>query len=296
MAEKYYYGRVGHVSIEDKDGTMHDYGDTTVDKNLDFKFKIKRSRGVGRISAHIDILGLSHEQIDSLIYWGPEDRTISRLRKIQVFAGYRDSGEVMIYEGYVISARPSPFPENWLSIESDQLQLADAMMNVTFSETPIKGILKSIAKFYKKGFNWDNDIPEKVIGQYIANKPLDNLLNDIEKLDDNVMIRLEGGTIYAKFRGTKKIDTTISAENGLMLVEEVSFTSMIFKMRLEPDIRTNDILKIESTLYPSLSGNTWEVYQVEHIGHLRGNEWETRVITWSTEETKRKNTKRPEKG
>lgn len=127
-----FFNRVGHVEV---DLNYNANGDPFTDENkkkitlhrsfkgLDFSFKIDKPLACSCLEADISIMGLSLEHVHEITSWTAEGLAYARRNRIRVYAGYADNsrsdnGEMLLFDGDIISAFPSSPPEMWVKIRA----------------------------------------------------------------------------------------------------------------------------------------------------------------------------------
>lgn len=281
-----YWKRVGHISINGVN-----YGSD--DNALDFRFRIRKVLAAQRFEASIDILGLSLETIHELTMWQPWNVSIAKERTIEVYAGYEDEGEKLLFSGYIYEARPTNPPNMWLNIKADNLSFLDKKLEqgCKRGKCKFKKYLKELVDnaYFESGkrlaLKIASDVENKDLYNPYYNSTLSTLPQYIESLHD-VFSYIDNGCLYVVNRNPKEYPTmrgiyVLNVDTGLLGIGKYDYSQIEAKMRLDTRFGMNDFIWIQSELYPENATGAFLVNEVEYNGHLRGQEWETVIHAWN---------------
>ncbi len=272
-ANKLFYNRVGHVEIEQPDGSFMAY------RGLDFRFDVQVN-GCTYSRFTVGICGLSRDSLNNLIVWRSPN-AYDNPRHIRVYAGYEDGGESLIAEGGIFSAIPTTPPEVWLNIEACKFlekrvpAVHEASHEATFNE-----IFSIIAEIF--GMN----CRDRVTTVDKEKKYDFDYTGSVERLPQrfadafNIIVYEENGTLIARDKGgehkTPEDAIPIDTAHGLLAVSRVDYCKVSLTTRLNNVFELFTWVDLTSTRIPQANGKYW-VTNVRHTGQLRGENWQTTV-------------------
>lgn len=272
---KLFWNRVGHVEVEQPDGSFTSY------TGLDFKFDVMIS-GCTYSRFSVGICGLSRDSLNSLITW-PQPESYRNPRHVKVYAGYEDGGESLIAQGGIFSAIPTPPPNVWLNIEACKFLENRRPIE---GEPPINGSFIEI--FTRVGHICGMDTQtERGVWSVL---PKDKDTYDFEftgsvellpqKLADafNLNIYEKDGRLIADVKrkeySSPSNAITLDRESGLLGVGTIEYNKASVTTRLNPAYELFTWVDLKSERIPQADDKYW-VTNVRHTGHLRGDEWRT---------------------
>ena len=276
--------RIGYVAIENDRGGFDTYGG---EDSLDFKFD-------GTISAEIcpkfvvSILGLSKETMAGLTVWNPIE-AFSRSRQIRVYAGYEnDNIEKPIFDGIICEAFPTQPPEAWMNFKCILNYLSKDIPQIDIPESPktLGEIAEQIAILCGRSMKWNAVRTSKDFSasfNFDKTSPYDLVLRFNEKFDGLIMYVDEEGVItvidnYGERNAISGGIQTISIDNGMLGLNNITMIGARVIKRLDPDIKCFSWINVESRLVNKANGSYYVVYK-RHVGHFRGQEWYTQLDT-----------------
>lgn len=297
MGGNLYFKRVGHIAISGPNGDFIDYGEGM--NALDFKFHIKKSVYNPICEARIEVYGLNLPTIQRLTYWGYYKADELMKRRVQVYAGYADSGEGLLYDGYGYKVTPTQPPNAGVIIEAqNNLTYARKPKSVTVTkEADFRTIVEYVAEELGLVAKIDSDVPKKKIKQVHISGTERDMIRTLEGLAD-VYVWLEKGKntdesnkeVKGVLRVANKIQKypnglsplTLDLEHGLLGLNSLTLEGVEARVRLDSRLDRAGWVNIDSTLYPKRSSGNYWVHEIEHRGHFRGQEWETLVRAYNT--------------
>lgn len=267
-----YWDRVGYVCIENSNGDMIEY------RGLDFKFKVKSIAGIYK-DFSVSVLGLSSDTINDLTVWNPV-KAIRHPRKIEVWAGYANTGAEVIATGYVWYALPTRPPEMWMNFECRQfLKYNDMISNpYVLHNRSVKEIFNVLAAECGYRADWQASGGDVVIGAYTVEGKKGDLMKQFVHTFNKSVSERSRAYICVDPHGERRTPTKqilASIDTGLLAVGNINIKGARITTRLRADVQLMDWIYLESILIPSASGSYY-VIEVEMEGHLRGDKWESR--------------------
>lgn len=238
--------------------------------------------------AQISISNLNQEHIDRLLNFCKLAGAIEKKKVIRLNVGYNDS-TVCIFEGYIFDTKLTSPPDIQFSfsaiIRGDALwKQADISLT---NQVTIKQVYEEVAK--KLGLQLDyKATSEKTLANFVSNKSVPMLLNDLKNLDNKIDFYLANAyqnnsmgvmRVYDKNEQQTPWSKNhiLNAKTGLLGVPEFTVIGANIRCQLNPQITRLDTVEIES-IYQKAGNGKYLVMQVQHIGELRGNNFETRIF------------------
>ena len=290
--QRIYWNRVGYLKIQMDNGELQQFGGDG--EMFDMKFE-GRKWGDFYSTFRCSILGLTREHINALTIWD-KGEALMKKRYIEVYAGYSSIGNDMaspIFKGYVMNAIPTSPPEMWMNFECIRAWDKDdyvAGVDKDEKKSPVE-ILKKIAELTGLSFSeresWrisDNTIAEKKADFIYSGFKRCQLPYLFAKQFDCRIIDQNGTIVASDKRGWLSIPepndlmpSPISQDNGLLAVGNVNMTGARIVHRLDNRFKLCSWVKLDSRLIPKANAKPYFVNAVTHIGHLRGDKWQTEV-------------------
>lgn len=286
------YERVGHIEL-DVDGIIKRYD------GLDFRFSIEKVAGGGTPNfAHIGILGLSRTTVNDIATYLQRSFYGSRRKLIKIYAGYRKTGEQLIFCGDIIIAKPSQPPDNWISISAqtngwmrsevtsfdlyDEAQKDKVETGRDDKKITIRFLFERIAKLYGMSLEYKTDNPDldrEIVGFDCTGSYQDifrraNTLSSVKMMCEYTAEKKQIIIVYddssTNANGSKIYN--LSAESGLIGIPEFMFPEVKFRMLMNPYIHLFDDVNIKSILVPN-AGGIFNIRRIRYNGHFRGTPW-----------------------
>lgn len=283
-----YWNRTGYLKIQMDDGTMKQFGG--VGEMFDMKFDGLKF-GDFYSTFKCSILGLTREHINALTVWD-KGQAIKRKRYLEVYAGYSSNGDDMnkpIFAGYVMNAIPTSPPEMWMNFECIRAWDKDqCVTNVgTMRNASPREILQKIAEILELDFNltsfmassisWD----KKEYSFGFSGKKKTQLTYDFAHQFNCICIDQNGTLIAADKRewlkAPRHITREISQDTGMLAVGNVDIAGAKIVHRLDNTFALLSWVDVKSRLIPNMDARPYFVRSIRHIGHLRGEQWQTEI-------------------
>ena len=286
--QRTYWNRIGYLKIQMDDGTIRQFGGEG--EMFDMKFDGLKF-GDFYSTFTCSILGLTREHINALTVWD-KGQALQKKRYIEVYAGYSSNGDDMstpIFAGYVMNAIPSSPPEMWMNFEC--IRAWDKDQCVTGVETmrnaSPRQILEKIAKIMELDFNmtsfmaqtidWD---AEKYTFEFSGKKKVQLTYKFANQF--NCICIDQNGTLVAADRRmwlqqAGRISRDVNQESGMLAVGNVDIAGAKIVHRLDNSFSLLSWVNVQSRLIPKMDSRPYYVRAFRHIGHLRGDKWQTEL-------------------
>lgn len=257
-------------------------------EGVNIRFSCETTSTYGIVSSGtIDVYNLNRHDTEFLTtstsFW------LNRQRLVQLYAGYDDDIR-MIMSGQILEAPPSGYPDMSLHIRLyGNTKWTSEVINVQKSELKIVDLIDYVGRVTGYAVN----MPDWLRRQNMwLNKRLDNysytgtpmdLLDKIQNMvggynpnEDSFVIGVQNDEIVV---GSPSKDATnnvllVSKETGMIGLPMPTYNGIDVKMLLNPDIKVNDVIKLESDRVGMCNGYYY-VIKIRHEGEVRGNQFYT---------------------
>lgn len=283
MSKWPYYHRVGHVEIDLQGGATINTGE------CNFKFNVEFPVACRAVQANVSILGLSFETIQSIIAYMPTPSEKAREHIIRIYAGYEETGEELIYTGYIIQAIPRNPPQMWIDIVATNF---GSLMNTYEIEGSEQEVTRRdwIAKICKT-CGWEgpviypenNESVKKALDVKMKDKSISssNALKIAEMIDlcnaeGLFTVNLYDNIFYVYPNNPQEVPKSLSQDininTGLVGIPEVKWMDITLTSFMTTRYRQANWVNLTSQMIPKANGYYW-VYNIKYTGELRGKEW-----------------------
>lgn len=286
--QRTYWNRTGYLKIQMDNEGMQQFGGEG--EMFDMKFDGLKF-GDFYSTFTCSILGLSREHINALTVWD-KGQALQKKRYIEVYAGYSSNGDDMskpIFAGYVMNAIPTSPPEMWMNFECIRAWDKDQCVTgvETMRDASPRQILQKIAEILEVDFNitsfmsstikWDE---EKYAFSFAGKKKV-QLTYDFAHQFNCICID-QNGTIVAVdrrewLRAPKRIAREVSQDTGMLAVGNVDIAGAKVVHRLDNTFSLLSWVDVKSRLIPNMDARPYYVRAFRHMGHLRGDKWQTEL-------------------
>jgi len=279
-----YFNRTGYVSIENDRGEWVNFGGNS--DALDFKFSGEK---IGRVYTwfNVSILGLSSDTINALTVWNPA-KSINRKRRIRVFAGYEGDGRTNpIFEGIVFEAMPTNPPEMWMNFKCLHFDdIGDEKRSIEFRRMRRNEIIAELAKPFGLKTSWEDknisgDDTGKFIeesfsfsGSYMAAIDYFSERFRVRCFEENGILRVVGMRPWLSQPPEDAV--VVDTGHGMLGLGNVTIAGAKIRKRLDDTAPMMGWVYLKSSIIPKANGY-YCVIKKKHVGHFRGNEWETEL-------------------
>lgn len=206
--------------------------------------------------------------------------SVQQKRKVEVYAGYEDSGTSLVFRGYVFEAKPTSPPEMWVEITCLPDLINDNVVEIDKTGTPdVIGLY--LASLLKLNFRNDwsvsgkSDMRFKYSGK-LSGAPL-SFANSL-----GIKVFFEGDTfVMTDKRGwlkEVKNSRTINMANGMIGIPKVDMRGAVIRVRVDDSYGLCSWVYLESAIFPKANGYYF-VIKKTHNGHFRGENWYTDLET-----------------
>lgn len=278
-------------------------------EGLDVRFTIQNIGDAAMNEAQISICNLPRGDLEFLTTWEEWDRARSENKIVRLSAGYNDD-VALLYEGYIVHALPTRPPDVWLNMRL----LQHYEKNVRIYSELLRGnnTLKDTALYIANQLglqlSWQADavdLAEKIIPNFSWSGSQLDVIKQLKKLA-GIDVYMEGSQLVVSDRrvivdetntsvrtvppqflsqtysaDSQKIasnayDYEITAANGMLDIPYVDPLGVEVRMLLNNKIKRGDRILLNSEYLPSAFG-IYDVFNVTHVGHLRGQQFYTAV-------------------
>lgn len=260
-------------------------------EGVNIRFSCETVSTLGIVSnGTIDVYNLNRDDTQflttSTAFW------LNKQRFVQLYAGYDDDVK-LIMSGQIIEAPPSGYPDTALHIRLfGNAEWQSTIIDVQKSDLKIVDLIDYVGSITKMPVNmpqWLRDSNEWL------NKRLDNYsytgtpIGMLEKIQDMVggfnpnkssfFISAANGSIQVGSPEKNNEDNVllVSKETGMVGLPMPTYNGINVKMLLNPNIRVNDRIKLESDRVPMCNGYYY-VLRLQHEGELRSNQFYTTLF------------------
>ena len=216
------------------------------------------------------------------------------VNSIRLFAGWVDDGAPMIYEGTIVQATPEGLPDTWLTFEC-----ANNYESRFIAQTmdPIVGTIQNIAQRIAGLFGATLEVRSRNVLRQAnfssGSRSLWDCLLLFQRMFPELLLWIDAqtGKMYlddalAVARPADSSSALIVSGDGqrgnlkmIGLPEwNDQYSGIEFKTMLAPTLRPLTWVRIDSSRYPQLFGNSlFRVRTIEHSGQTRGNDYYSHI-------------------
>lgn len=281
--------RIAYVQIQTPSG------DKEI-RNIGMKFRVNRKMSETGSTANVSIANLSREDVEYLTTYMSPYIDQSKRKKINIFAGYENTGVGLIFSGDIYSALPEGLPDTWLNIEA-KTNYYNQQNIISYSSTA--ATTKQIAENYaaQSGLQlvWEST-SQKVIDSFNYSGAKAKMLNALNKMDDFIIFIDNGllkvmdkiserpaqiepekqATAPQSTQTRQDVSTTkkagyvkyINQDSGLIGIPQPDEYGVKFKVLLDPTINLGDWIYLASKRLPIVNGY-YQVYELTFDGATR---------------------------
>ncbi len=240
---------------------------STVMKRLNglaIKGRVSRKMGSLFSQARISVANLSADDVEFLTTYTSPYINVNTLKKINIYAGYENTGYGRIFTGDIYKALPNGMPDTWLNIEAKSLYynqrtpLSYGVANVTTST-----IAQSIANQLDLTLDWEATEDKTVDSFSFAGSEAElikefNQLTDALAYEDNGLLKVVDKVAKTTGRSVK----LISKDTGMIGLPEPDQFGIRVRCLLDPSLYCGDWIKVESVKIPSINGY-YQIYTLD---------------------------------
>lgn len=254
--------RVCYVEVE----TVNEKGEKQLKKldGLAIKGRVSRKAGTVQAQATLQIANLNRETIEYLTTYSSPYFNPKTKKKINIYAGYEETGWGRIFSGDITEAIPKELPDIWLHIKAKSLYYQQRVpLSYSTNNITSKELAESIANQLDLSFDWQATSQKKIdIFDHIGSKA--ELIKEYNKLEDVVMYEDNGvlRVFDKKQIPDNKSVKIISAQTGLIGEVEPDQYGIKFKCLLDASMRCGGWVKTESVKLPGTNG-IYSIYTLD---------------------------------
>lgn len=270
------FDRVGHVEILVGDHLKSFEG-------LDFRFNItKLYEGGVKGNASIGILGLNRAHIQYLSTFLDNATNLSMRKRIKVYAGYRNSGEHLIFDGDIMLAAPTTPPDNWLNITAftngrNHTKIISGAINGNIRYGELIRYFAEYIGLEPKVVTGDERELNRVIHGFDCSGSKADIIDRLNSIGDLVCVEdTERGVLWVGSRDFRLRSNTekyvVNYKTGMVGIPKFLFPNVSFSMLINSRIRLWDTVRLESEYVRGGNGD-YVVRSIKYNGQLRGGKW-----------------------
>lgn len=223
---------------------------------LAIKGTVSRKAGTVQAEASVSIANLAKPTIEYLTtyttpYFNPKTK-----KKINIYAGYENTGWGQIFTGDIIEAIPQDMPDVWLQVKAksqyynQRVPISYGVGNIT-----LKDLAQSIADELNLPLDWKSTSTKTVAGFDLIGSKGDlikeyNRLGDVVMFEDNGKLRV----VDKKTNPDTNKAKLISLHTGLIGDFEPDQYGIKGKCLIDPSMNLGDWIKTESIKLPGTNG------------------------------------------
>ena len=259
-------------------------------EGVNIRFSCQTASTLGILSnGTIDVYNLNRDDTQflttSTAFW------LNKQRFVQLYAGYDDDVK-LIMSGQILEAPPSGYPDMALHIRLfGNAEWQSTIIDVQKSDLKIVDLIDYVGTITRMPVNMPQWLRES--NEWL-NKRLDNYsytgtpIGLLEKIQDMVggynpnkssfFISAANNEIEVGSPERRDNDVLlVSKETGMVGLPMPTYNGINVKMLLNPNIRVNDRIKLESERVPMCNGYYY-VLRLQHEGELRSNQFYTTLF------------------
>lgn len=248
-------------------------------EGINLQFSVTKSMGAVMNEADITIYNLAMEDIEYLTTFTSQWIAYSKRKRLRIFAGYKDTGVGLIFDGDIIEALPSSPPDIALKCKARSGAYGNCTM-ISQSITDaisVKDLLKQAEQWTGLTVKDTSTTTRKVNGFYYTGS-VTQLIGQLNDIPDIIAYE-DDGSLCVVDRKNVDIGTQtrlLNKESGLIGVPQPDAIGIKATMLLDPSIKIGQRIKIESSLIPACNG-VYTIYELKHHGELRGSDFCTDI-------------------
>lgn len=231
---------------------------------LAIKGRVSRKMGSILSEARVSIANLTKQDIEYLTTYTSPYINPSVLKRINIYAGYEETGWGRIFTGDIYKALPSDMPDTWLNIEAKSLYYQNRVpISYGVTNTSSKDLAQSIANNLGLAFDWQATSTKTFdIFNFLGSKT--GLIKEYNNLEDVTMFE-ENGVLKVVDKLSKPPEGSIKVINkdtGMIGIPEPDQFGVKVKCLLDPSLFCGSWIKVESVKLPTINGN-YQIYTLD---------------------------------
>lgn len=253
--------RVCFIEVETNDNGRREL------KRLDglaIKGRVSRKMGSILSEAKLSVANLKQSQLEYLTTYTSPYINPSVRKKINIYAGYENSGWGRIFTGDIYKALPDGMPDTWLNIEAkslfyqNRIPLSYGLQNVSMEEAG-----KSIANNLGLSFEWQAT-SKKTLDVFNFCGSQAQMIKEYNELDDVIMFE-DNGVLKVVDKIAKRENRSaklISPQTGLIGLPEPDQFGVKLKCLLDASLFCGDWIQLVSEKLPVVNGY-YQIYTID---------------------------------
>ena len=233
-------------------------------EGLAIKGTVSRKAGTVQSEANLQIANLNQSTIEYLTtyttpYFNPKTK-----KKINIYAGYEQTGWGRIFSGDITEALPQDMPDVWLHVKAKSLYYEQRVpVSYGVNNTTIKELGQSIANQLGLSFDWQATSTKTIDNFDLVGSKGDlikefNKLEDVTMFEDNGILRVIDKKAAAP-NGKVKL---ISLDTGLIGNIEPDQYGIKFKTLLDPSDYCGRWIQTKSLKLKGTNG-LYQIYSID---------------------------------
>lgn len=227
---------------------------------LAIRGRVSRKMGSTQSDADVSIANLTQSDIEYLTtFTGPYVKPKVQ-KKINIYAGYENTGWGRIFSGDIERALPDGQPDVWLNIKAKSLYYSNRIpLSYGVANTTNKELAKSIANNLGLAFEWQATSQKTIdVFNFTGSKAglikEFNDLEDVTMFEDNGVIKVVDKISKPPQNGVK----LISKDTGMIGIPEPDQYGIKVKCLLDASLKVGGWIKTQSVRLPGTNG----IYQI----------------------------------
>jgi hypothetical protein len=231
---------------------------------LAIKGRVSRKMGSVFSEARLSVANLTKDDVEFLTTYTSPYMNPSVRKKINIYAGYENTGYGQIFTGEIYKALPNGMPDTWLDIEAKSLYyeqrtpLSYGVNNITTKE-----LAQSVATQLNLTLDWLASEVKTLDSFNFAGSQAE-LIKEFNQLTDAMMFE-DNGILKVVDRASKTTNGKIKLINvhtGMIGLPEPDQFGIKVKCLLDPSLSCGSWIKVESIKLPALNGQ-YQIYTLD---------------------------------
>lgn len=248
------------------------------DTSLKIDFNIEMSFNGNFSNGDILITGLTQRDIAFLATNYELGSAKLKPSLVTLEAGYNDN-LALILNGNIVEA----IPDFTNSDHSIRLKVMSGIQNnmelknisISLESTTFKDLCQEVAKNNNVALEYDNNIPNKVIGDFTFQGSPFSQIQELKNINKDLYITLDNKTLkVTSLTGSKAVKLRVDNKTGLIENPIPKATGCEVTMLLNSSISLNDFIELNSLKIPQLN-SVYRIIALKHIGSNRSDTWIT---------------------
>lgn len=224
---------------------------------LAIKGTVSRKAGTVQAEASVSVANLTKPTLEYLTtyttpYFNPKTK-----KRINIYAGYEDTGWGQIFSGDIIEAIPQNMPDVWLNIKAKSLYYNQRVpISYGVGNVSMRELAQSIANELRLPLDWQSESTKNIAGFDLVGSKGDlikeyNKLGGVIMFEDNGKLKVIDKNAQPPIGNKAKL---ISLHTGLIGDFEPDQYGIKGKCLIDPSMKLGDWIKTESIKLPGTNG------------------------------------------